>query len=327
MKRYFLLFLALAGVAYGATTFTTNYNFNKPGDGDRNYGELVRDNWDKVDTQLKINEDSVTNHLADTVDAHDASAISATVGANLCTVQTNVQDYLTCLDGVLDPSVSGVVLLTGAQTISGVKTFSTTPIFSAALNGVLQTDGSGAITATSIDTLLPLTTKGDLLTFDTAAARLGVGSDGQTLVADSGEATGVKWDNPNPRWRKFTLTFSDFSAAATSFGVTAFSLSLKEGIDAVAIHHTTGFSGGSITNYTVEVGTSADTDRFGNKHNVFQGTGSDVSSITNTLDIPNFSTTTSVVVTARSIGDNLDQAATGSVDVYVRTFLLPQEIR
>ncbi len=41
-----------------------------------------------------------------------------------------------------------------------------------------------------------LTTKGDLFTFDTAYQRLGVGTDGQSLVADSGEATGLKWDTP-----------------------------------------------------------------------------------------------------------------------------------
>ena len=39
----------------------------------------------------------------------------------------------------------------------------------------------------------PLTTKGDLFTFSTVDARLGVGANGTTLVADSGEATGLKY--------------------------------------------------------------------------------------------------------------------------------------
>ena len=39
----------------------------------------------------------------------------------------------------------------------------------------------------------PLTTKGDLYTFGTSDTRLGVGANGTTLVADSSEATGLKW--------------------------------------------------------------------------------------------------------------------------------------
>jgi microcystin-dependent protein len=44
-----------------------------------------------------------------------------------------------------------------------------------------------------------LTTKGDLLTFDTEPIRKGVGSDTQTIVADSTEAAGWKWGvEPGP---------------------------------------------------------------------------------------------------------------------------------
>jgi hypothetical protein len=42
----------------------------------------------------------------------------------------------------------------------------------------------------------PLTTKGDLFTFSTVAARLPVGTNGQVLTADSAEATGLKFATP-----------------------------------------------------------------------------------------------------------------------------------
>jgi hypothetical protein len=38
-----------------------------------------------------------------------------------------------------------------------------------------------------------LTTKGDLATYDTAPSRLGVGTDGQVLVANSSASTGLSW--------------------------------------------------------------------------------------------------------------------------------------
>lgn len=46
----------------------------------------------------------------------------------------------------------------------------------------------------TFDNLSPLTTKGDVLTHDgTNNVRVGVGTDGQALVADSAEVNGVKW--------------------------------------------------------------------------------------------------------------------------------------
>jgi hypothetical protein len=42
----------------------------------------------------------------------------------------------------------------------------------------------------------PLTTKGDVFTFSTVDARLGVGANGTVLTADSAETTGLKWVAP-----------------------------------------------------------------------------------------------------------------------------------
>lgn len=58
-----------------------------------------------------------------------------------------------------------------------------------------STGATGATGSTGASGTAPLTTKGDLLGFDTAADRIPVGSDGQRLVADSGQALGLKWAN------------------------------------------------------------------------------------------------------------------------------------
>lgn len=62
-----------------------------------------------------------------------------------------------------------------------------------------------------IDASLPLTTKGDLLTRNvTVYARLPVGANGQALVADSAEATGLKYANvvKSQSFQNFTSTGS-----------------------------------------------------------------------------------------------------------------------
>lgn len=55
---------------------------------------------------------------------------------------------------------------------------------------------SGSAYITVGGTTSPLTTKGDLFTFSTANARLGVGANDTVLVADSTTATGLKWATP-----------------------------------------------------------------------------------------------------------------------------------
>ena len=59
----------------------------------------------------------------------------------------------------------------------------------------------------------PLTTKGDLYTYDTDDQRLPVGTDGDTVIADSAEATGLKWGVPgipsNAQTGNYTITADD----------------------------------------------------------------------------------------------------------------------
>lgn len=60
----------------------------------------------------------------------------------------------------------------------------------------------------------PLTTKGDLYTYSTTNARLGVGTNGQVLTADSAEPTGLKWASSSGGSSGLTLiTKSSFTSS------------------------------------------------------------------------------------------------------------------
>lgn len=78
------------------------------------------------------------------------------------------------------------------------------------------TDGS--IKKITPDSLLPLTTKGDLQGFSTVPARVAVGTDGQYLKANSAAAAGVSWDTPggtSPTTTKGDLIVNDGGGAAS----------------------------------------------------------------------------------------------------------------
>ena len=65
----------------------------------------------------------------------------------------------------------------------------------------------------------PLTTKGDLYTFSTSDARLGVGANGTTLVADSSEATGLKWATASAGGMTLLSTTALSSTSTTISGI------------------------------------------------------------------------------------------------------------
>jgi trimeric autotransporter adhesin len=59
--------------------------------------------------------------------------------------------------------------------------------------------------------------KGDLIaaTANDAVNRLAVGTNGQVLVADSGETTGLKWNNPGTVGGLVHINTTSFSAVAS----------------------------------------------------------------------------------------------------------------
>ena len=71
----------------------------------------------------------------------------------------------------------------------------------------------------------PLTTKGDLFGYDTAAARIPIGSNNQVLTADSTQALGLKWATPSSG----SLTqLATGSLSGTSLVISGFSSSYTD---------------------------------------------------------------------------------------------------
>jgi hypothetical protein len=70
----------------------------------------------EIDDNFTNLNDEIMNHIADTVDAHDASTISAVPAGNL--TSTNVQDSLTEVDGLLTNHITSLVDAHDASAIS-----------------------------------------------------------------------------------------------------------------------------------------------------------------------------------------------------------------
>ncbi len=81
---------------------------------------------------------------------------------------------------------------------------------------VLAVSGGGVPAWTTTADVTPLTTKGDLFTFDTADARLGVGTNGQTLVADSSTSTGLKWATPSGGGKVLQVVYAAIDSGTTT---------------------------------------------------------------------------------------------------------------
>jgi hypothetical protein len=134
----------------------------------------------------------------------------------------------------------------GTGTISGTSTF------------LLGVDASGNIIEEAISGGggSPLTTKGDLFTYDTDDARLPVGTHGQMLTASSGETTGLEWvDVPGslPYEQSFTIT-----SAQTNFYLTNAPVAAWVWLNGAAQDASTwGISGNNIV--LSEASTSGDT--------------------------------------------------------------------
>lgn len=151
----------------------------------------------------------------------------------------------------------------------------------------------------------------------------------QTGYVMTSDANGVAtWTAPVAssavgQWTKYTKTFTDFSTAATTNSIALLTLPIKGVVEDVVIKHTTAFSGGAISAYTVSVGISGTLAKYATAFDVFQAVADTTAQISAGGFVENFGSTTSVLVTAVSTGANLNAAGAGSVDIWVKTSTLP----
>jgi hypothetical protein len=124
------------------------------------------------------------------------------------------------------------------------------------------------------------------------------------------------------KWTKYTVAYSDFTAAATSEAIELLSLPAKTMIEAVVIKHATAFSGGTGTSYTVSVGIATSTEKYASDFDVFQAAADTTKQVSQGLNLESFASAASIKIEATS-DVNLNLATAGSVDVWVKTSLLP----
>jgi hypothetical protein len=119
-----------------------------------------------------------------------------------------------------------------------------------------------------------------------------------------------------PRWRKFSVTEADFTAAATSEDIELFSLDAGEIIHAVKIKHSTAFSGGSATSFTLSVGIAGNLTKYASAFDVFQAVADTTFQLSNTFNSENHGSATSIRIEAVS-DVNVANLTAGAADVWV----------
>lgn len=159
---------------------------------------------------------------------------------------------------------------------------------------------SGDDCAFTYGSLIPITTKGDLFTFSTVNARLGVGANGTFLTADSAQTTGLKWANITPADISGIVPLSkggtnaDLSAAASLGGIvysTATAFGVLPGVAANgAIISSVSGGAPQWTVATYPTSTSINQILYSSANNVVDAiaSGSQGVLVTNTSSVPSF---------------------------------------
>lgn len=142
-----------------------------------------------------------------------------------------------------------------------------------------------------------------------------IGPTGSTGADGSTGATGPE----GIAWTSYTFLASDLTAAATSNSVTIYAVPPMQVVEKIVIKHSQDFGGGSLSAYTVEVGNGTMSNKYASAFDVFQAVDDQSFQISTSSDIESFASPSNLLITAKSTGDNLSAATTGSVTVWVQT--------
>lgn len=124
-------------------------------------------------------------------------------------------------------------------------------------------------------------------------------------------------------WTKYTVDYSQFSFVGTNFGIDLTQLPAKRVLLAVCIKHSTSFSGGAISSYTLSVGLSGLSSKYASAFNVRQAPGSSVAQLSSGVWCEDFVSPTTVRVQATSVGAALNAATQGTAEIWLYTTDMP----
>lgn len=159
------------------------------------------------------------------------------------------------------------------------------------------------------------------LLHDVASERLRVTDVSGAYIAplDDRDIVPKRYSDENGVWTKYTIAETAFTESATSEDIELFSLAAKQMIEKIVIKHSAAFTGGTLSAFTLSVGIVGDLTKYAAAFDVFQAIGATVFQLSETAGIENFGDSTSIRLAAVSTGDDVVNANTGSVDVWVFT--------
>lgn len=136
-------------------------------------------------------------------------------------------------------------------------------------------------------------------------------------------ATGAAGVDGAMSWTKYTKSYTDLATAGLTNDIELFQLAAKQMIHQVVIKQSTAFSGGLIATYTISVGIVGNLVKYGAAFDVKQAAGATVFGSNILQGVENFSSATSIRLSAVSTVGLLSAATAGSVDVFVLKSTLP----